>query len=225
MTQLTHNIYLVCTRHEELGQCNIHELYKIIENIQPEVIFEEISPQSLERFYIDKARKNLETNTIYRYSKEHDIKHIPVDTNPIPSQEFFRDYQYMMERIERLRNIDGSTFCNLVDGIKYNASLKGFKFLNSDVCSDAYERMFISIENGVQTINRENFFKTSKIWKETNEARENAMLQNIYEYSQTNQYSSAIFMIGAGHRKSILKKISTIQKSTPFKLNWIYQLE
>jgi len=37
-----YNITLVCTAHKPLGNCNSEELYKIIEKINPEVIFEEI---------------------------------------------------------------------------------------------------------------------------------------------------------------------------------------
>lgn len=40
-----HNIHLVCTFHSETGKCNADELYKIIEVINPDVIFEELTRQ------------------------------------------------------------------------------------------------------------------------------------------------------------------------------------
>ena len=48
------NITLICTVHEEKGICNINELYKIIERINPEIIFEEINPSAFDEYYKDK---------------------------------------------------------------------------------------------------------------------------------------------------------------------------
>jgi pheromone shutdown protein TraB len=42
--------------------------------------------------------------------------------------------------------------------------------------------------------------------------RENAMLQNIYNYSQENNYNQAVFLIGAEHKKSIMRKIIKYDK-------------
>ena len=33
-------VHIICTRHNECGNCDAEELYKIIENLEPEVIFE-----------------------------------------------------------------------------------------------------------------------------------------------------------------------------------------
>ena len=38
-----YNITLICTAHKEVGKCNSVELYKIIEEFKPEIIFEELS--------------------------------------------------------------------------------------------------------------------------------------------------------------------------------------
>jgi pheromone shutdown protein TraB len=46
------------------------------------------------------------------------------------------------------------------------------------------------------------------------------MLQNIYNYSKGNQYNQAVFLIGAGHRKSIMQKITKYEKLSEIKLNW-----
>lgn len=50
--------------------------------------------------------------------------------------------------------------------------------------------------------------------------RENAMLQNIYNYSKENQYNQAVFLIGAGHKRSIVQKIEEYQRFSEIKLNW-----
>lgn len=50
--------------------------------------------------------------------------------------------------------------------------------------------------------------------------RENAMLQNIYTISKGYQYNQAVFLIGAGHRKSIMQKITEFEKLSEIKLKW-----
>jgi pheromone shutdown protein TraB len=61
---------------------------------------------------------------------------------------------------------------------------------------------------------------TYKIFNEVIDKRENAMIQNIYNYSKENQYNRAVFLLGAGHRKSIIKKILQCEKQSEIKLNW-----
>jgi len=46
-----YNITLISTSHRGLGKCNSDELHKIIESISPDVIFEELSHDLLDRFY------------------------------------------------------------------------------------------------------------------------------------------------------------------------------
>ena len=50
--------------------------------------------------------------------------------------------------------------------------------------------------------------------------RENAMLQNIYNYSKENLYNQAVFLLGCGHRKSIISKIAEYEKLSTVKLYW-----
>ncbi len=46
------------------------------------------------------------------------------------------------------------------------------------------------------------------------------MLQNIYKYSKESQYNQAVFLIGAEHKKSIMRKITEYKKLSEIKLNW-----
>ena len=51
-----YNIILLSTKHIESGKCNSFELYKIIETINPEIIFEEIPPSKFDAVYEGKRR-------------------------------------------------------------------------------------------------------------------------------------------------------------------------
>jgi DNA-binding protein Fis len=79
-----------------------------------------------------------------------------------------------------------------------------------------------AIDKGLQKLNNDKLFETHRIFKEVNGKRENEVLQNIYDYSKANSYDRAIFTIGAGHRKSLLKKIKNYQISKAFSLNWTF---
>jgi hypothetical protein len=48
-----YNITLLSSFHKNLGKCNPDELYKIIEEIQPEIIFEELSFDTFSFVYSD----------------------------------------------------------------------------------------------------------------------------------------------------------------------------
>jgi len=72
-------ITLICTAHKETGNCNSLKLYKIIEKIQPDIIFEELPLIVYDQCY-NKDRVTLETSAIKEYIKNYPIKHIPIDT-------------------------------------------------------------------------------------------------------------------------------------------------
>lgn len=217
-----HDITLVCTRHDELGKCNSNELYQIIELINPEVIFEEIPLTFFGEYYLDKSRANLETDAINQYIQNYKINHIPVDSDNLPSEEFFKDYKYMIGKIEGLTDINGFTFRNLIDTNKIYSERYGFKYLNSIDSININTEIYNAIENGLQKINNDKLFLTFKLWKDINDMRENQMLQNIYLFSQDHNYDRAMFTIGAAHRKSIIDKIFEYQKNEKVKLNWIF---
>jgi hypothetical protein len=217
-----YNITLISTRHDSLGKCNSIELFKIIEHIKPEVIFEEIPPAFFDEYYLDKSRSSLETDAIKKYIQNYKVEHILVDSDDLPSEEFFKDHKYMLERIEGLTDINGFTYRNLVDTNKLNIERFGFKYLNSIDSININKEIYNAIKNGLQKINNDRLIQTFKSWKDINEMRENHMLQNIYSYSKKHSYERAIFTIGAAHRNSIIEKLSGFQKNEKVKINWIF---
>ena len=216
-----YNITLVSTRHKSIGKCNSTELYQIIELINPDVIFEELPPSCFEEYYLSKTQSTLESDTINRYIQHHKIDHIPVDLDNVPSDNFFNDYEDMIERIEGLADINGFTFRSLTDINKGYIESYGFKYLNSIDSIRINNEIYNAIENGLQKINNDKLFKTFESWNKINEMRENHMLQNIYRYSEKHSYERAIFTIGAAHRKSVIEKISKFEKNENVNLKWI----
>ena len=206
------SIFLTSTRHENLGKCNSDELYKIFEGLKPNVIFEELPPSSFDEFYISKSKANLETDTINKYVQKYKIKHISVDSNNIPSDEFFKDYKNMLSRIEGLADINGFTFRNVMDGNRLNIERHGFDYLNSKYIIDVNKEIDDAIKGGLKKINNEKLFQTYKTFMEINDFRENHMLKQIYGYSKSHPFERAIFTIGSAHRNSIIEKTITLKK-------------
>jgi len=127
------HITLISTNHRENGKCNADELYRIIESINPEVIFEELPGKSFNDYYNgNPSSVPLEVKCIKKYLQYHNAKHIPVDiADPNRSslemlmfEKFKRDTEYKK--------------------IKYEHNLlkrqRGFDYLNSDQCIEFVEK-------------------------------------------------------------------------------------
>ncbi len=126
-----YNITLISTRHHNNGECNAHALCQILEHIKPEVIFEEMRPSFFDKYYIEKTRTNLEVQAISAYLIYHNVQHIPVDIDEIPSEAFFRDYQRTVEQVLGLNDDIGFNYRSLVATSKSHAANYGFNYLNS----------------------------------------------------------------------------------------------
>lgn len=213
-----YNITLICTVHEEKGICNLNELYKIIDRINPEIIFEEMPPLAFDEYYKDKNKSNLETNTINKYLESHQIEHIPVDYHHKIPTSFFEDNDYMHKRVEA----NSSEYRKLVDTHSAYVKHYGFKYLNSIYCNNLLHELYKMIEKALHKINDDKLFQTYKLWNDIIEKREYEMLNNIYSYSKDHNYNRGLFFIGAAHRGSIINKIQKYTGTGYVKLNWNY---
>jgi len=210
------NIMLFFTRHGDAGNCNVLELYKIIEQLKPDVIFEEIPPCVFDEEYKHLIKDKLETNTIKMYLLDHDIKHIPVDLDVIMPQSFWDDNKYLFEQIE----IKNSEFCKLCDDDSKYVRYYGFNYLNSKYCSNINNDKDKEMEKTLKILNNKKLFEIFESWNDINEKRENEMITNIYNYCKNNTFDRGIFFIGAAHRESIINKIIKYNETEEFKINW-----
>ena len=213
-----YNITLIFTSHKENGKCNSNELYKIIETINPDTIFEEIPSFKFDAYYKEHSISTLETNAIKKYLQKHQIEHIPVDNYDLPNIRF-EDVNYMFDKI--YNNIE---YCRLSEKQLLLISKYGFTYLNSNQCSDTFEKLHILEENVIKNINDEKLFCTYKLWIELIDKRENEIISNIYNYSNEHRYNKAILIIGAEHRKSIIKKIQEYNRKEELNWNFSYKI-
>lgn len=213
-----YNIVLVCTHHSEFGKCNSDELYKIIESIRPDVIFEELAQDLFDRFY---QNNNIpfdtpETRSVKSYIQNHTIRHFPVDINLSDTLSSI-EIKYMF-----------NTFNSYAVYSKIEADQKkfmlqdGYSFLNSKRNEDLNEKknsVEIKLIEEAQ-INKERISRIHELFYEVQHKREHQIIRNIYNYSEKIVYNQALLLLGSGHRKSIFEKIKKYESENHPKLNW-----
>ena len=205
-----HDITFISTIHKEIGKCNAEELYKIIEKLSPEVIFLEAVDDTYSEYenYLFSTygvyHKKLEISAIQKYNSITSFEYVPVCDSGI-SDAFHTKIKLVCQDRELQKLID--TFNSL-------ASKHGFKFLNSLESINLQEEMRV-LESRIL-----NGSDLDKIVKADIDAYENPMLRNIYSYCNNNHFTSAIFMCGAAHRKSIIEKIEKSKIEEQVNLTW-----
>lgn len=214
------NVTLISTEHRESGNCSSNELFKIVESIKPEVIFEEEpNDDTYHSCYNDKnSFKSLEIRAIIKYKLNHDIIHLPIDK---PINEFVSLYALDLLNKKFSQDHDYKQL------IKEHCSLRnnsGFDYLNSEKCSELFEKMElikkqILSNEGLEINNLNHLYN---LFQQEVDARENAMLKNIYNFSNSNKFEQAVFFLGYAHRKSIEKKISERELKEGTKINWTF---
>lgn len=196
-------ITVVGTFHTESGACTSDELLKIIHKISPSVIFCEASPEEFHAML--KATESFnppEIKAIRTISQNSSIDIIPVDVYGDPFD----------GRLEAMFEL----FRNKYQEYLYASEIQagethrlGFPFLNSED-SDQISRDKGSMEKFfVARANHYELSKTYKDWMEWNDKRENHWINAIHDYFEKSKTSTAVFLVGAGHRIRLQEKIKS----------------
>lgn len=109
-------------------------MYKIIEEIQPEIILEELSFDTFSIVYADGYNPTtIEAITIKKYLIKYPIKHFPVDTYPINESDLFNGADEITKKsIEYVK-----LWKEQVSMITQN----GYNFLNSNACIELLDKI------------------------------------------------------------------------------------
>jgi hypothetical protein len=207
------DITLLSSSHSIHGKCNPEELYLIIEQLQPEVIFEELSYDGFEMIYSAGYQpQTVEAITIKKYLQKYPIKHLPVDNYPINEADLLSDAQLIWNYSSEYRDLWEQKLLRL--------SQNGYYFLNSDECTEIMNQLERIEEDVLKETNNVVLLNEHKKEKALHDKRENEMLRAIYNYVQQYTLDNAIFICGAQHRKAIKHKIKDYKIKDNFKLNW-----
>ena len=123
----TLSITLISTVHKEIGKCNYYELYKIIESINPDVIFLEAFENSYSKYHqmlfsqFGVYQERLEIKAIQAYSQNHTFEYVPVLDIGL-SDEFEKIIAIVSEN---------TNYQKILDNYNLLETVRGFQFLNS----------------------------------------------------------------------------------------------
>ena len=166
-----YNITLLSSFHLIHGKCNPDELYNIIEKIQPEIIFEELSNDGFRFIYSEGFQpKTIEAITIKRYLLKYPIKHFPVDNYPINEIDLLSDLQIILD--------NSREYHDLWNEILLKLTQSGYHFINSEECTNILNKINIVEETVLFEINNVKLLNEHKSEKALHCNRENEMLQN-----------------------------------------------
>ena len=206
-----YNTTLICTKDVEFGKCNSKELLYLIKENRPDLIFEELSQASYKECY-EQDRITLETTAIKMYLEDNCVKHIPVIGIELSDAVKEKDAINKQHRY----------YSTILSRLYFLTMKHGFNFLNSVYCDNIFDdvaRIEQEItENSTNDILLHMYHKA----KQSIDDYENSIIENIYNYSSIHPYESAVVLIGAWHRKSMMQKIKEYNKNQKIKLNWTF---
>ncbi|MFL1896430.1 hypothetical protein ACJRPK_12065 [Aquimarina sp. 2-A2] len=205
-----HTITFISTVHERLGKCDSSELFAILAEIKPDVIFLEALESTYSSYHQNTFTNfgvyhpKLEIAAIQKLSKKFPVKYVPVLKSVLPDS-FLTKYKKLNEF---------NSLQRLFDDYNSNIEERGFAFLNSKECSDQNEKMR-EIERHLLNNN-----ELEKLVNEGIDAYESSMMRNIYLYCRNNQFDTGVFMCGVAHRNSIIDKMENYNTKEQLNLNW-----
>lgn len=208
-------IVLLGSVHTENGRCNASALARILELIQPDVLFQEIPYfKFLERndsFHRDK----LEVKAIYEYLKYYSALQIPVDTVD-PSSFEQTKFDRVIREVSRTGPELGAVLCQQI----YLEHNKGFEYLNSRRGARMLQQSDFVITNALQKLNDAKLSMAYDDWKTYNLKREEAMITNVYEYCRLNDFKKGVFLFGSAHQRGLIAKIQMVKRTQKVRVNW-----
>lgn len=208
-------ILLLGSIHKEDGKCNSSELIRVLEFIQPEVLFQEIPYfEFLATGRID-SESILEIKAISQYLKCHDVRQIPIDSLG-GSLQANAKLDQVMDRVLHT----GPDLARVLDQLVHLRYTYGFEYLNSRLSDRMLLQSDLVITKALQKLNDPTLFLAYAEWKAYNSKREEAMVTNVYEYCRLNDFKKGVFLFGSAHRRGLIAKIQMVKKTQEVRVNW-----
>jgi hypothetical protein len=203
-------IILFGTAHEKNGKCNIEELYNILLEIKPDIIFEEIPTSMFDDIYNEyKFYDTLEVSSVRKYLEKYSIRHIPVDI-----------IKHDKTIIEYEDKIYDSKIKELLECINAKHKENGFLWINTKE-PDKMIMELHELHKNYFTNNEKDIFETYE--KNDNyhfNIREKIILNNINEYAE--EYNNGILLIGGYHRPTLISKIEKLKNNKGIEWEYFY---
>jgi hypothetical protein len=209
-------ITIIGTTHKEIsteiGNINLNILYSIIENINPNIIFEEITLENYEKTYVNNEDPIIyERTAIKKYVENHNIKNIPIDTVTQPDN-FLNSYD-KIEFALKIKNFYNKESVELSIFIENCINRNDLFKINNRCFEDKITRSKQLLEEYIYNhneplINDYNIYNNHMC-----ENREDVMARNIIEYKNNiirNDHFNALVLVGVAHKIPIKNKITSL---------------
>ncbi len=207
-------VSVIFTEHEESGVANASELVAILERINPEVIFLECPPAAFDD-YLNGAHAELEATAVNRYRALHPVDLVPVDL-PTPEGDFFAAFREVVERVART----GPEYDRIASCHRQYVAAHGFTYLNSAHCSNLFSKHHEAILTAIAKLADRKLADCYDTWIRTNKLRDTAMMMSIENYFRQSSFGRGAFLVGAGHRLSMVDLSGGGQVATSSTIQW-----
>lgn len=220
-------ITLLASVHAENGRCSADELCRILEQLAPDVLFQEVPHFEFQRkreealrhpardFRLPVRPLPLEILAVTQYLTRHTLTQIPVD--PLgQSGTDNRKHDEVADWVLR----SGPELRADCDWSQRHEARHGFAYLNSRQFLRAARRRDQIFLNALQAHPNPRLSEYYADWKDYNARRETSMIQNIIEYAASHTFETAVFLFGAAHREGLIRQIQKAKRHAPVPLMW-----
>ncbi|MBD0404406.1 hypothetical protein [Flammeovirga sp. EKP202] len=204
-------VTIISSFHKEMGKCNSDELIKILDQLKPDVLFDELDEKTFKEVFSWFGKpKTVESLAVKKFIKKNKARHYPVDT-----------YNFSFDQLFSMSNLfNRRDYIHLLNIHLENISIKGFKYLNSDEVCKVLDQLhalegYILDENGLGRAIREYYNE-----EEIHHKREGVMIQNILSIYDQKPFDHGVFICGVQHRVPLLKKIELLPINQKDKIDW-----
>lgn len=203
-------ITLVCTCHNERGACTEDALLGILRDLGPDVVFLEARACDLDRC----ATQWLEARAVQRYSQLRYVEAVPVDDFKMPAS-FRNDMDAVFDYVEH-----HSVEFNALEDERDMVAALGFEGMNSGDFEAIVEKCESSMKRSILLSSNEELITRLATWTSLLRQREDSMLSNIYRFCQRSPHLRGVFLVGAAHLSSLVRRIESRAAQEPELIQW-----
>jgi hypothetical protein len=204
------SITLISTVHKAEGRCNGEDLFTVLQELGPDVIFLEANSESYTKYEkllhheFGQYHRRLELEAIQRYQEVAQAQYVPVLGTEL-SEALGMKLDLAGQSPEHRR---------LFAEYQGKTRLHGVRFLNTPD-SENRQQQLRELEDRILGDH-----PLSKQVEEEIDAYEQSMLDNIDSYCSRNAFAVAVFLCGVAHRRSIVQKVETQKAGSGSGLVW-----
>jgi hypothetical protein len=206
-------LVVIGTAHRERGRCSASALLHCLRHLAPRVVFSESSPTQLA------SPGSLEGAALRDYGADRDCRVVPVDDYEAPPDRL-ATMGAAFERVFRYVEQASDEYRALKDLSDHESFTYGLEYLNSRQFEALNARLEVIEDQVVGQCPDERVRSTLQEWRSIQERRELAMVDKIYDHFHEHGFDLGVFLVGAAHKRSILRKASRTATATAVPIIW-----